>query len=130
MHHPTDRIIHTTGFATPVVEHWLEREIAKLPYLRTRKTKKNLLKPRYLYIITTQKVQERERERERERPTPTRFQSGNFSMLQRANSMESTLKEKASDLQTLAEGDFFWGAPKKVCQAMLQLMMLGDNASK
>ena len=25
MHHPTDRIIHTTAFATPVVEHWLER---------------------------------------------------------------------------------------------------------
>ena len=25
MHHPTDRIAHTTAFATPVVEHWLER---------------------------------------------------------------------------------------------------------
>ena len=24
----TDRIIHTTAFVTPVVEHWLEREIA------------------------------------------------------------------------------------------------------
>ena len=29
MHHPTDRIAHTTGFVTPVVEHWLEREIAQ-----------------------------------------------------------------------------------------------------
>ena len=29
MHHPTDRIIHTTAFITPVVEHWLEREIAQ-----------------------------------------------------------------------------------------------------
>ena len=29
MHHPTDRITHTTAFATPVVEHWLEREIAQ-----------------------------------------------------------------------------------------------------
>ena len=29
MHHPTDRIIHTTAFVTPVVEHWLEREIAQ-----------------------------------------------------------------------------------------------------
>ena len=29
MHHPTDRIAHTTAFVTPVVEHWLEREIAK-----------------------------------------------------------------------------------------------------
>ena len=28
MHHPTDRIVHTTAFVTPVVEHWLEREIA------------------------------------------------------------------------------------------------------
>ena len=24
MHHPTDRIAHTTAFVTPVVEHWLD----------------------------------------------------------------------------------------------------------
>ena len=29
MHHPTDRITHTTAFVTPDVEHWLEREIAQ-----------------------------------------------------------------------------------------------------
>ena len=29
MHNPTDRITHTTAFDTPVVEHWLEREIAE-----------------------------------------------------------------------------------------------------
>ena len=29
MHHPTDRITHTTAFVTPVVEHWLEREIGE-----------------------------------------------------------------------------------------------------
>ena len=29
MHHPTDRITHTTAFFKPVVEHWLEREIAQ-----------------------------------------------------------------------------------------------------
>ena len=29
MHHPTDRIAHTTAFSTPVVEHWLEREITQ-----------------------------------------------------------------------------------------------------
>ena len=29
MHHPTDRIPNTTAFVTPVVEHWLEREIAQ-----------------------------------------------------------------------------------------------------
>ena len=29
MHHPTDRIAHTTAFVTPVVEHWLERDISQ-----------------------------------------------------------------------------------------------------
>ena len=29
MHNPTDTIAHTTAFVTPVVEHWLEREIAQ-----------------------------------------------------------------------------------------------------
>ena len=29
MNHPTDRITHTMAFITPVVEHWLEREIAQ-----------------------------------------------------------------------------------------------------
>ena len=29
MHHPTDRITHTTAFDTPVVEQWQEREIAQ-----------------------------------------------------------------------------------------------------
>ena len=29
MHHPTNRIAHTTAFVTPVGEHWLEREIAQ-----------------------------------------------------------------------------------------------------
>ena len=29
MHHPIDRILHTTVFVTPVVEHWLEQEIAQ-----------------------------------------------------------------------------------------------------
>ena len=33
MHHSTDRIIHTTAFVTPVVEHWLEREIAQWVHL-------------------------------------------------------------------------------------------------
>ena len=33
MHHPTDRITHTTAFVTPVVEHWLEREIAQWVHL-------------------------------------------------------------------------------------------------
>ena len=29
MHHLTDRRAHTTAFVTPVVEHWVEREIAQ-----------------------------------------------------------------------------------------------------
>ena len=29
MHHPTDRIAHTAAFVAPVVDHWLEREIAQ-----------------------------------------------------------------------------------------------------
>ena len=29
MHNRTDRIAHTTAFDTPVVEHWLERDIAQ-----------------------------------------------------------------------------------------------------
>ena len=33
MHHPTDRIIHTTAFVTQVVEHWLKREIAQWVHL-------------------------------------------------------------------------------------------------
>ena len=35
MHHPTDRITHTTAFVTPVVEHWLEQEIAQWVPLHT-----------------------------------------------------------------------------------------------
>ena len=50
MHHLTDRIAHTTAFVTPVVEHWLEREIAHWEGKRER---------------------ERERERDRERDTHT-----------------------------------------------------------
>ena len=29
MHNPTDGTADTTAFVTPVVEHWLEREIAQ-----------------------------------------------------------------------------------------------------
>ena len=29
MHHPIDRMTHNTAFATPVVEHWFERDIAQ-----------------------------------------------------------------------------------------------------
>ena len=29
MHHPTDRITHITAFVKPVVEYWIEQEIAQ-----------------------------------------------------------------------------------------------------
>ena len=29
LHHPTDRITHTTAFVTPAVGHWLEYKIAQ-----------------------------------------------------------------------------------------------------
>ena len=32
MHHPTDRIEHTTAFVTPVVEHWLKKKDQVLVY--------------------------------------------------------------------------------------------------
>ena len=36
MHHPTDRMTHTTAFVTPVVEHWLQREIAQWVNMKDR----------------------------------------------------------------------------------------------
>ena len=44
--------------------------------------------------------------------------------------MESTWKEKAMFLQTLTEGDVFLKASTEVCQAMLQLLTLGNDVSK
>ena len=38
MYHPTDRIAHTTAFVTPVVEHWLEREIAQWANIQMKPT--------------------------------------------------------------------------------------------
>ena len=55
MHNPTDRIAHTTTFATAVVEHWLECEIAQWVH------EGSIRRP-----ISTTSERERERERERE----------------------------------------------------------------
>ena len=60
MHHPTDRIPHTTAFVTPVVEHWLEQEIAhertllprsyiSLPYLLSNDD--TLRFPEFIYFL-------------------------------------------------------------------------------
>ena len=36
MDHPTDRIAHITAFVTPIVEHWLEQEIAQWVHYKGR----------------------------------------------------------------------------------------------
>ena len=59
MHNPTDRIAHTTVFVTPVVEHWLEREIA--PWVHPMKDRsddpsrheRTLLSRRYISLLVT-----------------------------------------------------------------------------
>ena len=56
MHHPTDRITHTTAFVKPVVEHWLEREIAQWVHLTKRERERE---------------RDRDRNRDRERQTDT-----------------------------------------------------------
>ena len=43
MHHPTDRITHTTAFVTPVVGHWLEREIAQWAHYMGKDAQKGTL---------------------------------------------------------------------------------------
>ena len=35
MYYPTDRVAHTRAFVIPVVEHWLEQEIARWVHHRT-----------------------------------------------------------------------------------------------
>ena len=54
MHHPTDRIAHTTAFVTPVVEHWLEREIAQR--VHPMSVPLHVLAP-YIYIYIAYKQQ-------------------------------------------------------------------------
>ena len=52
MHHPTDCIVHTMVFVIPVMEHWLEQEIAqwvhhegsiRQPFIPSAYTKSGLL---------------------------------------------------------------------------------------
>ena len=44
---PTDRITYTTAFVTPVVEHWLQREIAQRVHPTTHRNQRPIL----LYFI-------------------------------------------------------------------------------
>ena len=54
MHHPTDKTAYTTIFGTPVVEHWLEREIGinqtTHRTMRKRSTSRSCLERRHDYI--------------------------------------------------------------------------------
>ena len=50
MHHPTDRITHTTVFVTPVVEHWLERELAQWVHPMKDRSDDPSLHERMLYL--------------------------------------------------------------------------------
>ena len=43
MHHPINKIAHTMAFITPVVEHWLEQEIAQ--WVQKRLEQNELLVP-------------------------------------------------------------------------------------
>ena len=38
MHHPPNRITHTTAFVTPMVEHWLKREIAQWVHHKNKRS--------------------------------------------------------------------------------------------
>ena len=53
MHHPTDRITHTTAFVTPVVEHLLEREIAQWVHPMSDRSDDPSHHERTLYLCAT-----------------------------------------------------------------------------
>ena len=56
MHHPTDRITHTTAFVTAVVEHWLEREIAQWVHPMKDRSDNPLHHERTLYLWATSRT--------------------------------------------------------------------------
>ena len=54
MHHPTDMITHTTAFVTPVLERWLEQEIAQWVHpIKDRSVKKGTKEMFYLTTHST-----------------------------------------------------------------------------
>ena len=59
MHQPTDMIAHTTAFVTPVVDHWLEREIAHWVHPMKDRSgdsshhERKLLPRSYISLLTT-----------------------------------------------------------------------------
>ena len=76
MHHPTDRITHTTAFVTPVVEHWLEREIAQWVHpMKDCKTTHRTMSER----STSELRPAPQNEKERRRQLSYIHDAGNFS---------------------------------------------------
>ena len=55
MHNPTDMITHTMAFVTPVMEHWLEREMAQWVHpMKDRTMSKHSYHgatSRYIYLL-------------------------------------------------------------------------------
>ena len=53
MHHSTDRITHTTAFVTPVMDHWLEHEIAWWAHYKDPLHHGRTLLPRSYVLLLT-----------------------------------------------------------------------------
>ena len=90
MHHPTDRIAHTTAFVTPVVEHWLEQEIAQWVHPMKDQSdnplhhERTLLPRSYISLpflnnahvrMTGERQKERERNRQRKGKTDSEMET-------------------------------------------------------
>ena len=67
MHHPTDRITHTMAFVTPVVEHWLEREIAQWVHPMKDRSDDPSHHERMLYLWATSRSPTKRKKRKKER---------------------------------------------------------------
>ena len=51
LHHLTDGIIHTTAFLTPVMEHWLECDIAHISGRSITEFPSDQDRPRFIPLI-------------------------------------------------------------------------------
>ena len=60
MHHPTDMVAHTTVFVTPVVEHWLEREIAQWAHSMKDPTTHRTMSERSYHGATSRSLEVRD----------------------------------------------------------------------
>ena len=56
MHHPTDRIAHTTAFVIPVMEHWMEQKIAQMDPSTMKDRSDDPLYPEQMLYLSTFKT--------------------------------------------------------------------------